>query len=800
VQTRQIPRPGRVTESNAVGTDFIRKQVAADVASGRYDGRVVTRFPPEPNGYLHIGHASHIYLNYGIAREFDGRFHLRFDDTNPAKEDMEFVRSIQADIRWLGVDWGDDLYFASDYYERMYACAETLIRDGKAYVDSSSEEEVRAGRGTPTEPGTPGPYRDRPVEENLDLLRRMRAGEFPDGAHVLRARIDLGHANLLMRDPVLYRIRHVPHYRQGSAWCIYPLYDFAHPLEDAFEGITHSLCTIEFENNRELYDWVLENCGFHEPRPHQYEWGGLDIENAVLSKRLIKPLVQAGAVSGWDDPRLSTIAAYRRRGVPAEALRLLAEVVGVSRSRSVTEEDKIAFAIREVLNPVAPRVMAVLEPLRVVLTSYPEGESEMLDVPCFPRDVPREGSRPVPFSRELFIERADFEENPPAGFRRLVPGGEVRLKSAYLIRCDEVVKDEAGNVVELRCTHDPQSRGGTPREGRRVKGTIHWVSAPHALEAEVRLFERLILDAPQAPGDPGGEAPADAADEAESTIRRINPDSLRVLRARVEPSVRGDAVDTRYQFERVGYFWRDPVDGTGDRLVFNRIVDVKSTYRPEAASEPPREAVRAPEPARPAPPAPPRAAPAVSDERAAARDADPALAARFARYTGELGVAPEQADLLSATPAAGDFFEAALAVHGDAPGVAAWIVNDLRGLVSERPLEELPIGGAAVGELAKMVAEGRVSRRAAKDVLAEMAANGGDPAALVARMGLAPVADEGALAAAVDGVLRTWPDKVEAYRGGKTGLIGMFLGEVLAEHRGADPKAVRALLLSRLES
>jgi len=467
----------------STGTDFIRQRVRADIESDRYGGRVVTRFPPEPNGHLHVGHAMGICLNFGVADEFGGSCHLRYDDTNPEKESEEFARSMQDDIRWLGFDWGEHLYFASDYFERMYECAEVLIGKGLAYVDSQEGEAIREGRGSITEPGEESPYRDRPVEENLDLFRRMRAGEFEDGVHVLRAKIDMASPNMLMRDPVLYRIRHAHHYRQGDDWCIYPLYDYAHCLEDAFEDVTHSICTLEFDNNREPYDWVLDNVGFEEPRPHQYEWAGLDLDNAVLSKRRIKPLVDAGIVSGWDDPRLATIAAYRRRGVPAEALRLLSTLVGVSKAAARTEEAKLDYAIREVLNASSPRVMAVLDPLKVVLTNYPEGESEIFDAPHYPHDVPLEGSRPVPFSREICIERADFEEAPPKGFRRLVPGGEVRLRYAYVIRCDDVVKDADGEVIELRCTYHADTRGGTTPDGRKVKGTIQWVSGEHALEA-----------------------------------------------------------------------------------------------------------------------------------------------------------------------------------------------------------------------------------------------------------------------------------------------------------------------------
>lgn len=776
------------------GMDFIRHIVAADVESGRYDGRVVTRFPPEPNGYLHVGHASHICLNFGIAEEFGGRCHLRYDDTNPETENEEFVRAIQDDIRWLGFDWGEHLYYASDYFGRMYECAEALIGKGLAYVDSQPSEAIREGRGSVTEPGVESPYRGRSVEENLDLFRRMRAGEFEDGAHVLRAKIDLASPNMLMRDPVLYRIRHAHHFRQGDEWCIYPLYDFAHCLEDAFEEVTHSLCTLEFDNNRELYDWVLANVGFEEPRPHQYEWAGLDLENAVLSKRLIKPLVDAEVVSGWDDPRLSTIAAYRRRGVPPEALRLLADLVGVSKAGARTEESKLDYAIREVLNSTAPRVMAVLDPLKVVLTNYPEEAAESIDAPYYPHDIPQEGSRAVPFGRELWIERSDFEEAPPKGFRRLVPGGEVRLRYAYVIRCDEVVKDEEGRVIELRCSHDPDTLGGRTADGRKVKGTIQWVSLERGLPAEVRLFDRLFLD-----GDEEG-AEVGAEDAVSSLVERVNPESVRVVSsAIVEPSVADDSPDQRYQFERTGYFWRDPVDGVGDRLVFNRIVSLKDTWAKRDAVTEGTPRRRAPAPEAPSDRSARSAKPKERPIRPEPRELDPALAARLVRYTGELGVSDEHAELLVDAPEWADFFEAGLASYDDAAGLAVWIVNDLRGLLGDRGPADLSFGGGEVSDLATLVDEGAVTRRAAKDVLARMVEEGGDPAELIEAMGLTKVGDPDALGEVADAVLSAWPDKVAEYRDGKTNLIGLFVGEVMKKTGGAaDPKTAKAVLLARL--
>ena len=771
------------------GADFIRQIVAEDTERGRYGGRVVTRFPPEPNGFMHIGHAKSVCLNFGVAKEFGGVCHLRYDDTNPEGENEAFVVGFQEDIRWLGFDWGEHLYFASDYFERMYDCAVILIEKGLAYVDSESEEEIREGRGTVTKAGTPGRYRDRTVVENLDLFRRMREGEFEGGRHVLRAKIDLESVNMLMRDPVLYRIRHARHYRQGDEWCIYPMYDYAHCLEDAFEDVTHSICTLEFENNRELYDWVLDSVGFEEPRTHQYEFARLDLAHAVLSKRRIIPLVEAGVVSGWDDPRLSTVRGIRRRGVPPEALRLFCEMIGVAKAQSVVDIGKLEYAIREVLNQAAPRVMAVLDPIKIVLTDYPDGQTEEFEAPYFPHDVPREGTRMVPFSNELFIERTDFEEDPPPGFWRLVPGGEVRLRHAYVIRCEKVVRDKAGQLVELHCTHDSESRGGKGTAGRKVKGTIQWVSAAHALTAEIRLYDHLFLEIPESDSD-----------EDEEIVSRINPDSLRILKgAKVEPSISDDSPDTRYQFERTGYFWKDPVDGAGEELVFNRIVSLKDNWSRSAA----KSDVKVPrdksgsgkvmnKPRRPE-------KPTVSESREAARAVDPQLMARFERYSDDLGLTLEQADLLTTSPEVSDFFEKALAVYDEPAEVAGWLTTDVRGLLGARRLKDLTFDGEGLGQLIALVAADRLSRRAGKDVLARMIDEGGDPDQLMVEMGLEKVTDPSTLESVIEEILAAWPEKVIEYQAGKSGLIGMFVGEVMKTTNGAaDPKVARELLLEKL--
>jgi len=542
------------------GQDFIRDIVRADLASGRHK-TVVTRFPPEPNGYLHIGHAKSICLNFGIAEEFGGHCHLRYDDTNPTKEDQEYIDAIERDVRWLGFDWGSHLYHASDYFEQLYAWAEDLIRAGKAYIDDQSQEQMRATRGTLTEPGANSPFRERSVEENLDLFRRMRAGEFPIGARVLRAKIDMASGNINLRDPVLYRILHAEHPRTGMAWCIYPSYDFAHGQSDAIERITHSLCTLEFEDHRPLYDWLLDNLPVPS-HPHQYEFARLNLTHTILSKRVLTELVRGGHVDGWDDPRMPTLAGLRRRGVPPAAIREFVKRIGVAKANSVVDAAMLDFAIREHLNKIAQRRMAVLRPLKVVIENYPEGKSEELEAVNHPEDAAA-GTRRIRFGRELFIERDDFMENPPKKFFRLSPGAEVRLRYAYFITCREVVKNAAGEVVELRCIYDPATKGGNAPDGRKVKATLHWVSAPDALAAEVRLYNPLFT---RPDPDPGNFA------------AQIDPNALEVLAdARIEPALAALKPGEAVQFERQGYFCLDP-DSAASRLIFNRTVGLRDTW------------------------------------------------------------------------------------------------------------------------------------------------------------------------------------------------------------------------------
>jgi glutaminyl-tRNA synthetase len=550
------------TDKTREPTDFIRALVSADVKAGKYGGRVRTRFPPEPNGYLHIGHAKSICLNFGIAAEFGGLCNLRFDDTNPETESQEYVDAIKRDVAWLGFSWDDREYYASDYFEQLYQFAERLIEMGKAYVDSLSAEEIRDYRGTLTEPGRESPYRNRSVEENLALFRRMRAGEFEDGAHVLRAKIDMASPNLNLRDPVLYRIRRATHYRRGDAWCIYPMYDYAHPLSDAIEGITHSICTLEFEDHRPLYDWLVATL-IEGDRPQQIEFARLNLSYTVMSKRRLLELVEGGYVSGWDDPRLPTLAGLRRRGYTPEAIRAFCERVGVAKRENVVDIAMLEHAVREDLNRRAPRAMAVLRPLRVVLENYPDGRVEEVEVPLNPED-PAAGVRRVPLSRVLYLERDDFREEPPPRFYRLAPGREVRLRGAYLIKCVGVVKDPmTGEIVELRCTYDPATKNLTAPEGRRARATVHWVSAAHAVEAEVRLYDRLFLV--EQPGD--------------DWKAQLNPRSLEVLRGcKVEPGLASARPGDRFQFERLGYFVVDPDTTTAGHLVFNRTVTLRDEW------------------------------------------------------------------------------------------------------------------------------------------------------------------------------------------------------------------------------
>ena len=786
------------SDRTAPGRDFVRAIIAADVESGKHGGAVVTRFPPEPNGFLHIGHAKAICLSFGAAADHGGVTHLRFDDTNPETEDELYVRSMQEDVRWLGFDWGEHLYFASDYFERLYEYAIELIEAGLAYVDSASEEEIREYRGTVTEPGRPTAYRDRPIAENLDLFRRMRAGDFADGAHVLRAKIDLSSPNMLMRDPVLYRIRHADHYRTGGDWCIYPLYDFTHCLSDSIEGITHSLCTLEFDNNRAVYDWLLDHLDVPRPQPRQYEFAPLSLEYTVLSKRRLLPLIEAGLVNGWDDPRMPTLAGIRRRGVPAAALRTFCDMIGVAKTESRVDFAKLEYVIRDELNPTAPRVMCVLRPLKLVLDNFPEGEVEELDAPYFPSDIGKEGSRPVPFTRELLIERDDFEEAPPEGFRRLVPGGEVRLRYGYIVRCVDVVKDDNGVILEVHCTYDPDTKGGSTPDGRKVKGTIHWVSASRSLPAEIRLYDRLF-SVPD---------PEDVEDGEDFTVH-LNPDSLVVLTdSRIEPSIASDPPEITYQFERTGYFVHDAVDSSPDHLVFNRTVSLRDSWAKvrKAAASGAAEAQahiekRTPE-TRPSKETTVASGGKDSGSRPAGtrpRPRDPEAALRYDGLREAHRLATHEASVLAQDAGLANLFHEGSEYIVDDSGLAKWIVNEVPRVLAGRPIDALPFGGAEIARLVELVSKGEISGRAARDVLVVLAEEGGDPDAVIEARGLGRVSDTSTLQPVIARLIEANPTQAQGYRDGKTGLMGFFVGQVMKETNGAaDPEVTQDLVLEAL--
>ena len=750
-------------------SNFLSEIIEDDLAAQRTGGRVVTRFPPEPNGFLHIGHAKSIVLNFGLARQYHGRAHLRFDDTNPTTEDPLYVAAIQEDVRWLGYDWGDHLYYASDYFEQMYQCAQRLIRDGKAYVDSQSIDEIREGRGSYERPGTNSPYRNRTPEENLDLFGRMRAGEFADGACVLRGKIDMGHANVLMRDPLLYRIRHAEHHRTANRWCIYPMYDYAHPLEDAFEGITHSFCTLEFESNRELYDWVLDNLGPWDPRPHQYEFARLALGYTVLSKRKLLQLVTDKLVAGWDDPRMPTIAGMRRRGVTPEALRNFAELIGVAKNNSVVDIGKLEFAIRSDLENRSPRAMAVLDPLPLTITNWPKGATESFSLPWWPDEPERGGSRSVPFSGRLYVEREDFSDNPPKGWKRLSPGARVRLIGAFVVQCNEVVRGPSGEVRELRCTYEPASKGGKSKVS--VRGSLHWVDAAQSLPAEVRLYDRLFdVEQPDAEGD---------------FIRHLNPRSLVVAKgARIEPALASARPEDRFQFLRQGYFALDPADARSGAPVFNRVIGLKSTWAAKAATPKPRST-------------------APKKKRAAVGEKSPARAAklpeRLKRYVKELGLPAEQAELLNRSPAVSSFFDGALAVHPRPDSIAKWLLNDLVGLAKGKSLDALPFSGGDFGRFVALADEGRITQAAGRTLLAHLVEQGGDPESLARELRLEKLEDKAAISAAVDRVLASHSAEVARFRAGEKKLLGVLIGAALRETQGtADPGNVRRILAERL--
>jgi glutaminyl-tRNA synthetase len=765
--------------------NFLTDIIEADLAKGRNQGKVVTRFPPEPNGFLHIGHSKSILLNFGLARQFRGQAHLRFDDTNPTTEETLYVESIQADVRWLGGDWGTHLYFASDYFQRMYEQAERLVREGLAYVDSQSVEAIREGRGSFDRPGVDSPFRGRSVEENLTLFQRMREGEFKDGEAVLRAKIDMRHPNVLMRDPLLYRIRHAHHHRTGDAWCIYPMYDFAHPLEDAFEGITHSICTLEFESNRELYDWVLDHLGPWDPRPRQYEFARLALGYTVMSKRKLLQLVQEKRVAGWDDPRMPTVAGMRRRGVTAEALRDFAERIGVAKNNSLVDIGKLEFSIRSDLEQRAPRAMAVIDPLPLTISNWPAGKTETLSMPWWPGEPDRGGAREVPFSGELLIEREDFADEPPAGWKRLAPGGEVRLMGAYVVRCDEVLRGSDGAVTGLRCSYDPATGGGEVASGAKVSGTLHWVDAKASAPAPVRLYDRLFtVEQPDADGD---------------FLQHLNPASLREMpHARVEPALGNAEAGAHYQFVRQGYFFVDPVDSKPGAPVFHRTIGLRDSWgktAEAAAARPKRDRAAAPR----------EDADEARRSRASAREKllaeHPEIAARYQRFTG-LGLGAEEAEVLARDADLAAYFEAAASSEGaakQAKALAKWLLNEVAGRVKDASWSALPLLPAGLAQVVLAVESAAITPSAAKALLAKLVADGGDVGAELKALAAEKAQGAGGLEAAIARVLEKQAAEVARYRAGETKLFAVLLGAVMRETKGAaDAAAVKAALTKAL--
>jgi glutaminyl-tRNA synthetase len=796
------PNPLPTTE-RTVSPNFVTEVVDRDLRTGRVSA-VVTRFPPEPNGYLHIGHAKAICLDFGIARDYGGRVHLRMDDTNPTTEDPAYVAAIERDVRWLGFDW-DELRYASDYFERFYALAEQLIERGDAYVDGRDEATVRSSRGTVTEPGTASADRDRGVAENLDLFRRMRAGEFADGSYVLRAKIDLASPNMILRDPVLYRIKHAHHYRTGDTWCIYPLYDFAHPLSDAIEGITHSLCTLEFDNNRAIYDWLVERL-FDEPRPRQYEFARLQLDRTVLSKRKLIALVREGFVDGWDDPRMPTLAGVRRRGVPPAALRAFVDAVGVTKANSRTDPALLDHTVRDALNTTAPRVMAVLDPVELLLDD-PDGELagiDGVDAPSFPDDVVAQvesaaaASRLVPLGLRLWIERDDVALDPAPGFKRLAPGRAVRLRHAVVVVCERVDTDAAGRVTRVHARVVPGSLGRNP-PGVKVWAAIHWVDGATALPSTFRLYDHLFaVPDPDADGD---------------FRQHLNPTSLELRHGFVEPSVAADGSDTRYQFERLGYFWRDraeeqAVDPDG-APVWNRIVTLKDG-RPAPTAGPGSDGARVEAPA-----AAPEAG-TVARRAGEATTTDPAPSAGGpapdplaglepgARARAEawraLGIDAVEA-ALSAEPPLSDLLEGAIAAGAPAATAATWVAQDTRRELRRHGSLPAELDGAALAELLRLLAEGTLHTGSAREVWAAVAAGEGRPREIVDRRGLARIDDADTLRATAVAAVAAHPDEAAAYRAGKSALFGFFVGQVMRATGGrADPQAVQAAVRTALDA
>tara|TARA_B100000530_G_scaffold231279_1_gene149634 strand:- start:3201 stop:5534 length:2334 start_codon:yes stop_codon:yes gene_type:complete len=765
--------------TNSSKQDFIRSIIADDVKSNKHHGRVVTRFPPEPNGFLHVGHAKSIYLNFSAAATHRGVTHLRLDDTNPETEEEAYVEAIKTDIEWLGFDWGTHLYHASDYFDQLYLYAQELIEKSLAYVDSLSEDEIREYRGSVLQPGRDSPYRSRSISENLQLFAQMKAGDFSDGEQVLRAKIDMSSSNMLMRDPVLYRIRHATHYRTQDDWCIYPLYDFTHCLSDSIEGITHSICTLEFENNRDVYDWILDNLDIPQPQPQQYEFARLNLAFTVLSKRKLLQLVEGQFVDGWDDPRMPTIAGIRRRGVPAKAVRDFCKMIGVAKTENRVDLSSFEYAVRNELNYTAPRVMCVVDPLKVIITNYNESDTTYLDAPYFPEDVGKEGTRPLPFTREILIEQSDFEENPSKGFRRLSPGEEVRLRYGYIIKCERVIKNEEGEVSELHCSYDSKTKSGAPTNQRKVKGTIHWVSATESLPAEVRLYDRLF----------SVSNPEDV-DEDKHFTDHLNVDSLVVLkRSRIEVSVASDPPEMHYQFERVGNFISDSKDSRPNNLVYNRTVTLKDTWKSsqENKKEQPAQVEitsKKKQPSR-AKNIIPKPKPLSEQQLSSANN-----------MIDQFGIPEGDAIIFARNPTLMELFRSASEETDDYNALSKWCINEIPKDIMDL---DSPLSGKSVGELVKLRSLGKISSHSAKKILRVVANTGKSINEILEEETYAMIDDDQQLKDIVTEVIEGNEDAVQKYLSGKIQLLGFLVGQVMLETGGsADPNKTRALMESSL--
>ena len=748
--------------------DFLRTIVEEDLKAGKYK-EVITRFPPEPNGFPHIGHAKSICINFGIAKDYNGHCNLRMDDTNPTKEDTKYVEALKDAVQWLGFNWGENVYFTSDYFSKIYDYAVKLIKMNKAYVDSLTEEEIREYRGTVTQAGKRSKYADRSVEENLDLLERMKNGEFKDGEHVLRAKIDMSAANMKMRDPLLYRIRHAHHFRTGDDWCIYPMYDFAHCLSDYIEGVSHSICTLEFENNRDIYDWLLDTLELKLPRPYQHEFARLGINYTVMSKRKLLDLVNGEYVSGWDDPRMPTIAGYKRRGYTKESILNFCDQIGIAKANSMVDVAQLEFCIRDDLNQKVPRVLCVMDPLKVTIENY-EG-SEEIDAPYYPHDVPKDGSRKLPFSKDIYIERDDFMENPPKGYFRLTPEQPVRLRHGYIIACKEVIKNLDGKIIEIKAEYYPESKSGSDTSGIKVNSAIQWVSAKEAKTVELRVYDRLFKN------------------EAPEGLEDLNPDSLKIIKnALVEPAVITDKIDERFQFERQGYFYADPIDYTNEKPVFNKIVGLKDSWAKKTKIVEPEvkntqkvqtqkvQVVGSMEPMN-------------EDQKAA-----------FEKYTNTLGLNSEVANILARDEHLSHFYEEAQTLINSPITLANIVVNEVARELKQMELSQVKFTPSQIAELVKMIDDETISSKIAKDVFEEMVKSGINPTQIVKDKGLVQISDPSEISPIIDEIIANNPDNVAKFKAGNTKLLGFFVGQVLKSTGGkANPQVVNELVALKLK-